>query len=292
MKVVNFMFRDKATPYYFLFPALLGLMIFKLYPILDALIQSFYAPTFLVKVKQFIGFENYKELIMDPVFWNSFKVTILLNVLINPIQIGLAFLLALLLNRRLKGIGIFRSINIIPISVSAPIACILWSIMLNPDQGLINSFLIWLGFDPQPFLASKDQSLGTIIMIATWKGVGYWAIFLLAGLQEISVSLYEASSIDGANKFKQFTTVTFPMMKRTLTFVAVADTVANFLLFAPMYILTRGGPEGSTNVLMNESYNRAFIYSDMGKASAIVILLLVILMIVITAQFKLLKSDH
>lgn len=286
------MFRAKATPYLFLFPALLGLLLFKLYPILDAFIQSFYAPTFLARVKQFIGFENYKELLLDPIFWNSLKVTLLLNVLINPIQIGLAFLLALLLNQRLKGIGLFRSINIIPISVSAPIACILWAIMLNPDQGLVNSVLIWLGFEPQPFLASKDQALGTIIMIATWKGVGYWAIFLLAGLQEISDSLYEASSIDGASRLQQFGSVTFPMMKRTLTFVTVADTVANFLLFAPMYILTRGGPENSTNVLMNESYNRAFIYSDMGKASAIVILLLVMLTIIIAAQFKLLKSDH
>lgn len=286
------MLRNKLVPYVFLFPAMIGLLVFKLYPILDALIQSFYAPTFLADVKQFIGLRNYVELLFDSVFWNSVKVTLLLNIVINPLQIALAFLLAMLLNRKLKGIGIFRGIHIVPISVSVPIACILWSIMLNPEQGLINTILAWLGFDPQPFLASKSQALWMIILIATWKGVGYWSIFLLAGLQEISPSLYEASSIDGAGKVQQFRSVTFPMLKRTLTFVAVADTVANFLLFAPMYILTRGGPENSTNVLMNESFNRAFVYSDLGKASAIIILLLLMLAVIITLQFKFLKAEH
>ncbi|TBL80418.1 carbohydrate ABC transporter permease [Paenibacillus thalictri] len=286
------MLRNKLVPYTFLFPAFVGLLVFKLYPILDALIQSFYAPTFITDVKQFIGLRNYTELLTDSVFWNSVKVTLLLNIVINPLQIALAFLLAMLLNRKLKGIGVFRGIHIVPISVSVPIACILWAIMLNPEQGLVNTMLVWLGFDPQPFLASKHQALWTIILIATWKGVGYWSIFLLAGLQEISPSLYEAASIDGAGKTQQFRNVTFPMLKRTLTFVAVADTVANFLLFAPMYILTRGGPENSTNVLMNESFNRAFVYSDMGKASAIIIMLLLMLAVIITLQFKFLKAEH
>lgn len=127
-------------------------------------------------------------------------------------------------------------------------------------------------------------------IIATWKGVGYWAVFLLAGLQEVPASLYEAASIDGAGKWDRFKHVTFPLMKRPLTFVTVADTVANFLLFAPMYILTKGGPENSTNVLMEESFNNAFVYSDPGRSSAIVILLLILILIIIGVQFRLLRS--
>jgi multiple sugar transport system permease protein len=258
----------------------------------EGLKESLFAPTFLAGQKKFVGVENYVSLLTDPGFWNSVKVTLLLNVIINPLQVVLALLLALMLNQRINGIGIFRSIHYIPFAVSLPIACILWGLMLNQEQGIINSLLLYLGFDQQPFLGSKDQALWSIIVIASWRGIGYWAIFLLAGLQEVPLSLYEAASIDGAGRWQKFCNVTFPMIKRPLVFVIVADTVANFLLFAPMYILTKGGPEKSTNVLMNESFNSAFVYSDMGRASAIVMILLVMILLIIALQFQLFKAKH
>ncbi|MDF2858653.1 MAG: transporter permease [Neobacillus sp.] len=282
--------KAKYAPYLFLLPAVALLIIFKLYPIILGLKNSLYAPGFVTGNETFAGLDNYVFLFTDSVFWNSVYVTLFLNLFINPIQIALAFLLAILLNSKLKGIRFFRSINIIPITVSLPIACVLWSIMLNPEQGVVNSILVALGQPQQPFLTSKDQALWVIMAIATWKGVGYWAIFLLAGLQEVPSSLYEAANIDGAGKWQQFSNVTFPLMKRPLTFVIVADTVTNFLLFAPMYILTKGGPENSTNVLMAESFNSAFVYSDPGRASAIVILLLLIILVIIGIQFRLLRS--
>ena len=284
------MIKAKYAPYIFLFPALSLLFIFKLYPIFLGLKNSFFAPNFIVGDQTFVGLGNYLSLFEDNIFWNSVYVTLFFNLFVNPIQIVLAFALALLLNSQLKGINLFRSLNFVPIAVSLPIACILWNIMLNPEQGVVNSMLAAIGLPQQPFLTSKDQAIWVIIAIATWKGVGYWAIFLLAGLQEVPQSLYEASSIDGANKWDQFKHVTFPLMKRPLTFVTVADTVANFLLFAPMYILTKGGPENSTNVLMQESFSSAFVYSDPGRASAIVILLLIIILIIIGIQFRLLRS--
>jgi multiple sugar transport system permease protein len=284
------MVRARYAPYVFLFPAVVLLLIFKVYPIVLGLKNSLYAPGFIAGLDSFVGLDNYLALFSDHVFWHSVYVTIFFNVFVNPIQIILAFLLALLLNSKLKGTSWFRSISFIPIAVSLPIACILWNIMLNPEQGVINSILIGLGFAPQPFLASKAQAIWVVIIIAAWKGVGYWAIFLLAGLQEVPVTLYEAASIDGAGKLDQFRNVTFPLMKRPLTFVTVADTVANFLLFAPMYILTKGGPENSTNVLMEESFNSAFVYSDPGRASAIVILLLILILLIIGIQFRILRS--
>ncbi|MEF2248009.1 carbohydrate ABC transporter permease [Paenibacillus sp. IITD108] len=278
------------APYLFLLPALSLLLIFKLYPIVLGFKNSLYTPEFIAGQQSFAGLDNYKHLFMDSGFWNSVNVTLIFNVFINPIQIALAFLLALMLNVKLKGIHIFRSINFVPIAVSLPIACILWSIMLSPEQGVVNSALVAMGLQQQPFLISKDQALWVIMAIATWKGVGYWAIFLLAGLQEVPSNLYEAASIDGAGKWQQFKNVTFPLMKRPLTFVIVADTVANFLLFAPMYILTKGGPENSTNVLMNESFASAFVYSDSGRASAIVILLLILILCIIAVQFRMFRS--
>ncbi|WP_248930038.1 carbohydrate ABC transporter permease [Paenibacillus hamazuiensis] len=284
--------KETIAPYLFLLPAIVGLGMFKLYPVLSGLRQSFYAPAFLQASETFIGLKNYISLFTDPVFWSSLKISLLFNLFVNPIQIFLAFMLALLLNSKLKHIGIFRGIHFVPVAVSIPTACILWNIMLSPEQGVVNSVLVGLGLEPQPFLTGSKQALASIIGIATWKGVGYWAIFLLAGLQEVPESLYEASSMDGASRFEQFKQVTFPMMKRSLTFVAVSVTVSNFLLFSPMYILTQGGPEHSTNVLMLESYNSAFLYSDTGRASAIVIILLLMTLCIVALQFKFLKAKH
>jgi multiple sugar transport system permease protein len=286
------MLRKRLVPYYFLLPSMLGLAIFKVYPLISGLMQSFFQTVFLTGQKKFVWFDNYISLFTDPIFWKSLNVTLWLNLFINPIQIALSFALAIFLNSRLKGIDFFRTVHVVPIAVSMPIACIMFNIIMNPEQGVLNSMLTWMALDPQPFLTSADQAMWVIILMATWKGVGYWMLFLLAGLQEVPSNLYEASSIDGAGRWRQFVDVTFPMMKRPLVFVTVSTTVANFLLFSPMYILTKGGPQNSTNVLMMEAYNSAFVYSDMGRASAIIIVLLMIILLVISAQFLLLRAKH
>lgn len=282
----------KLTPYLFLFPALSLLVIFQILPIFEAFIQSIHTSSFGADVRNFVGLDNYINAFKDPVIIDSIKVTLWFNLLINPLQIALAFALALFLNKKMKGVGLFRSIHFIPISISMPIAAILWDVMLNNDQGVVNSILVSMGFSQQPFLNSADQALYLIILIATWKGVGYWSIFLLAGLQDVPYTLYEAANMDGASRWKKFTSITFSMMKRPLLFVVVADTVSNFLLFAPMYLLTGGGPQRSTNVLMLESYNSAFVYSDIHRASTIVIILLMFILLIIFIQSRLLKADH
>lgn len=282
----------KLIPYFFLFPAISLLILFQILPIFEAVMQSLHQSELGTKIKTFVGIKNYIKVFSDPVALNSIKITLWFNLLINPIQIALAFALALFLNKKVKGVGLFRSIHFIPIAISMPIAAILWDVMLNNDQGLVNSILIKFGLSAQPFLNSADQALYVIILIATWKGVGYWSIFLLAGLQDVPKSLYEASDIDGANRWSKFWSITFPMMKRPLLFVVVADTVANFLLFAPMYLLTGGGPQDSTNMLMLEGYKSAFVYSDIHRASTIVVVLLIFILGVIAIQSKLLKANH
>lgn len=285
-------FMRQSTPYLFLLPAFIGLFIFNFYPMFDAFIRSLHTTSFGQVGQIFVGLKNYMTLFKEPVFWNSVKVTLILNIFINVIQISLAFGLALFLNKRFKGVGFFRAIHFIPVAVSVPIAAVLWGEMMHPEHGIINGILSTIGLPEQPFLTSRSQALGSIIVIASWKGVGYWMIFLLAGLQEIPKALYEASAIDGATKWQQFKNVVVPMMARPLAFVTVAVTVANFLLFAPMYILTGGGPRNSTNVLMLESFNSAFLYSDLGRASAIVVILLLIILSIILAQFKFLQPKH
>jgi multiple sugar transport system permease protein len=142
----------------------------------------------------------------------------------------------------------------------------------------------------QPFLTSTDQALWSIIMLASWVGVPYWALFLLAGLQGIPPELYEAAEIDGANWWRRFADVTFPLLRRVLVFVLVADTVANFLLFVPVLLLTQGGPQLSTNTLMYEAYLRGFVYGDFGASSAMIALLLLVTLAVVAVEFWLLRT--
>jgi multiple sugar transport system permease protein len=284
------MFRAKYVPYLFLIPAMAGIFLFSFYPILKGAFNSLFTVSFITGSDIFVGLENYRSLFENPAFWKSLKVTLLFNVVVNPVQIILALLLALFLNKKLRGLNFFRTIHYIPITVSLPITCVLWAVLLNPDQGLANSLLDMVGLAKQPFLSSERQALWVIMGIATWKGVGYWSVFLLAGLQEVPKHLYEASAIDGAGRWQTFKNVTYPEMKRSILFVVIADTISNFLLFAPQYILTKGGPNFSTDVLMYETFNYAYVYSNSGLASALVVVLLFLMIAAVAVEYLIFRT--
>ncbi len=277
----------------FLLPVVVGLVVFRLYPIGTALIDSLFTEIFRSgqRTRQFIGLENYLDLFRDPVFRNSFRVTLVFNVFVNPIQIFIALLLALLLTARKPGVGLFISIYIIPVGMSVSVASVIWRILLNPDQGIVNSILMWLGMNPQPFFTSSSQALWSIILLTSWKGVSFWMIFLIAGLNDIPRSLYESAQIDGANYLRQTLSITLPLIKRILLFVLVVDTSVNWVLFDPMYIITGGGPQQSTNVLMFEAYRSGFVYGDFGRSMAMVTILLASLLVVVAIQFRLLGRE-
>ena len=246
--------------------------------------KSVYNRFWIFRGRIFVGLENFQFLFEDFVFWRSVKATAILTIIINPVQIALALGLALLLQRKSRHIRLIRSLFLLPIGVALPIATVIWGLMLNPNQGLINGMLDLIGIAPQPFLTSESQAIWAIILIATWKGVAFWMLFLLAGLEDIPKSLYEAVRIDGANWFGRLRYVTLPLIRRTLLFVLVADTAANFVLIVPMIILTQGGPRQTTNVLMYEAYRSGFIFQDFGRSMAIVTLLTAITLAVIAVQ--------
>ncbi len=277
------------VPFLFLAPALLGLLAFRVYPIFLALWESLFITSFGTGGGRiFVGLENFELLLDDFVFWRSVKATAILTVIINPIQIALALGVALLLTRRSRNIRLIRTLFLLPIGVALPIATVIWGLMLNPNEGLVNGFLRLFGIPPQPFLTSEQQAIWAVVIIATWKGVAFWMLFLLAGIQDIPKSLYEAVRIDGAQFLGRLRYVTLPLLKRTLLFVLVADTAANFVLIVPMIILTQGGPRQSTNVLMYEAYRSGFIFQDFGRSMAIVTILTSITLIVIAIQVLLL----
>ena len=162
--------------------------------------------------------------------------------------------------------------------------------MLDSKAGIVNGMLALFGIPAQPFLTAPTHALWSIIILATWKGVPLWALFFLAGLQGIPESVIEAAKIDGANRWQIFTQVTLPMLRGVLIFVLVADTVANFLLFAPVLLLTEGGPQLSTNLIMYETYRRGFVYGDLGASAAMLWVMLLIVFAVIGVEFFLLRD--
>lgn len=279
--------RRYIVAYLFIVPILVLLMIFRLYPIISSFWESLYQLEFSAGgVKRiYVGLENFIYLVEDPIFWISLWVTLKLNLIINPLQVGLALILALLLNRH----RYMRAIYMLPLGISLPIASIIWRIILDPNQGIANGLLRWVGIPPQPFFTSASQALWSVILIANWKGLAFWMIFLIAGLQNIPSTYYDAARIDGANLWQEITYITIPLLRRIILFVLVVDTSINFVLFVPMYMITRGGPRLSTNVLMYEAYRAGFTYQDLGRAMSIAIILLIIVLAVVGAQFKLLQ---
>ena len=271
-------------PYLMILPAFVLILIFKISPIISTMLEG-------IIIDSKFTLHTYLALFKDPVFWNALWVTIEINIVMIPLQVLLAFLIAMLANSTIKGIGIFRTIFYLPVTISLTVATILWNMMFNPNNGIINSLLSILGIPAQGFLISKSQALWCIVIIATWKGVGYWMMFILAGLKNIDTSIYESARIDGAGWIKTTTRITLPLIKRVLLFVFIANTTANVLLFVPMQMITNGGPENSTNVLMFEAYKSAFKFIDRPRSSAIVTVLLLVIVLICCLQ-SLILSDR
>jgi len=270
-------------PYLLIAPAFILIVVFKIYPILSTILES-------IHLKGSWTFSVYAKLIQDSTFWNSLWITIKINLVMIPLQIFISFIMALLVNATVKGIGVFRTIFYLPFTLSLTVATVLWNIMLNPNSGVINSILSVFGIPQQGFLIDKNQALWCIVVIASWKGCAYWMMFLLAGLKNIDTSIYESAKIDGSNWLNTVVRITLPLIKRVLLFVFVANTTANILLFVPMQMITNGGPQGSTNVLMYEAYKSAFKFADRPRSAAIVTVLLLLIVLVCLLQFRLLNE--
>lgn len=283
-------FQERLIPYLFLVPAVGLLVIFNLFPAIATLNESLHANSLIRGGRIFVGLENFQRIFTDPVFWKSLRVTLLFSVLVNPIQIVLALGLALLANQKVRGIVFFRSVFLLPVAVSINVTTIVWGLMLDSKAGIVNGALALFGVPAQPFLTAPSHALWSIIILATWKGVPLWALFFLAGLQGIPASVIEAARIDGANRRQLFIQVTLPLLRGVLIFVLVADTVANFLLFAPVLLLTEGGPQLSTNLIMYETYRRGFVYGDLGASAAMLWVMLLLVFAVIGLEFFLLRE--
>jgi multiple sugar transport system permease protein len=275
----------------FLTPAIAALVVLRVVPTVGAIITSVYKafPGGIIPAT-YTGAGNYESLFSDPNFVDTILRTLVFNLIINPLQIALALLLAVLFVQRIPLVGAWRTLVFVPVTVPIVGSCIAWGAALNPN-GPINALLSALGGNPQPFLTSPDQALACIIVLASWIGIGYWMLFLISGLQAIPEDLYDAAKIDRAGPFRTFFHITIPMLRRPLLFVLVADTVANFVLFVPVQLLTQGGPQGSTTLLMFDAYRTTYGYGSRNLGAAEVVILTVIMIFFVLLQFRLLREE-
>jgi multiple sugar transport system permease protein len=275
----------------FLAPALVAAVVLRIWPTLRAVWDSLHTTPLGVLPSSWAGLDQFRSLFGDPGFLNSLKVTALFGVIINPLQIALALALAVLLSQEVHGVGVMRTLVILPVAIPQSVSAVIWAIAFRPD-GPVNGTLDLVGLGPLRYLTSPGQALWSIMLVVSWIGVGYWMMFLVAGIKEIDPHLYEAAHLDGAGGWQRFRFITVPQLRRQLGFVLVADTIANLLLFAPVQILTKGGPDGRTDVLMNDIFERAYVQGDVGAAAAGTLVLVVVALVIVVVQFRLLGRDE
>ncbi|MCL4188562.1 MAG: sugar ABC transporter permease [Rhodobacteraceae bacterium] len=255
-----------------------------------AIVGSFYG-TSLMGESVFRGIDNYRSILSDPDLLSSLGITLLFNLIANPLQVVLSLAVALLVFRPGPLIGLFRSVLFLPVTLSLVLTALIWNLLFDPFLGPVNAILEAVGIGRQGFFKDETQALGSMVWLATWRGVGYWMLFMLAGLYAIPESLHEAARIDGASWWQRFCHVTLPLMRRPIAFVLVAATAINMLFFAPVYIITAGGPNGATDFVMFRIYQTAFNYIDLGRALAMSTIMLLVVLIVALVELRLLRSE-
>jgi multiple sugar transport system permease protein len=233
-----------------------------------------------------VGLENYAALASDRDFLRSLVQTALFTAGITACILVFSLAMALLLDQKLRFIRLFRAVFYLPAVTSLVAIGIVWVWMFDPQFGLINQSLRGIGVEGPLWLADTRLALVSLVITAAWRNVGYFATVFLAGLQGIDQMYYEAARIDGAGPWDSFWRITLPLLKPTIVFVAVLAVILSFQVFALVYVMTAGGPAGSTQVLVFYLYQQAFTYFRMGYASAIGFVLFVIIFVLTLLQFK------
>ncbi len=274
--------RTRAA-FFFLAPALTAIGLFFFVPVLAALVLSFtdfdiYALGSFANARV-VGFRNYTRLFEDPLFWTALKNTLYFLLVGGPLSVAVSLGAALLLNSRLTRFkSFFRFVYFAPVVTTLVAVAVVWRFLYHPRFGLLNYVLGLLGMNPIDWLGDPHWAMPAIILLAVWKNFGYNMIIFIAGLQNISASLYEAASIDGAGPWQQFTRITLPQLAPTTLFISVITMIGYFQLFAEPYVMTQGGPLNSTLSIVLLMYQQGFRWWNMGYAAAIAFVLFVIIL--------------
>ncbi len=265
--------RRNRAAYLFLTPAVVFMVVFMFIPLIQVIYFSFTRYNLLTP-PVWIGLDNYVKLAQDPLFWQS-MLRSLIYLIVTPILIVLSIVLAIVVNRPLRGITVFRALYYIPVVISAVAIGMIFDFVFAEPAGLINGLLRQFGLIERPihFLTDPDLILPSIMSVTIWRGIGYYMVMFLAGLQSIPEELYEAAAIDGASRFQQHLFVTVPMLRPVITFVAVISSIAALRAFDEIFILTSGTggllDAGLTAIFY--LYRQAFNFLNIGYAAAIAV---------------------
>lgn len=285
--------RRALAGYAFVAPALIFLLIFSLAPFAFTVWVSLHEWNMLTPISEmpFRGLENYRYLLFDdPLFRETFRNTVYFAIANVGISVVFALCIALILNGPVKFRAFWRAAFFIPY-VTVPVAiAIVWRSILNDRYGMLNGLLDFVGLPNQPFLDSVSQVMPSMIGIAIWQGVGYYMIIFLAGLQAIPHDLYEAGKLDGASSWGLFWSITLPLLRPTMLFVIVVNTLNSLQIFDLPFVLTEGGPVNSTNTLVLYMYDTTFQFLRVGRATSMAVMLFLVIFVITLIQLRLLRE--
>ncbi|MGW5193444.1 carbohydrate ABC transporter permease [Kribbella sp. NPDC004138] len=252
-------------------PALLPVLILSVYPLIRGIALGFTDARAGLRVEtNFVGFGNFAKLLHNDLFWDSFRIGVIWTLSVTLLQFVAALGLALLLNTNLKFRGVARTLALIPWAMPPVVVAIMWRLLLHPTNGPVNEILQKLHLTDHPinFLGDFNTALPAVIVVGIWVGMPMTTITLLAGLQGIDRTLYEAAAVDGAGAWSQFWNITLPQLRTVIVAITSLDMIWNFNSFGLVYVLTAGGPGGKTMLPMLFAYNEAFRYGNFGMAAA------------------------
>ena len=280
-----------ASP--FLTASLIGFAIFYFAPMVISVVISLtdwngldrlLAPGFMAE--HFIGLDNYKAILTGAEFWKVLKNTLVYIVLYIPLMLTTSTAIAALLSRQRRGVGAFRVLYYIPVLTSWVAASLIWKSLLSPQYGAMNGILAFFGMEGPGWLTDEKWAMPAIVLVSVWKDMGFFGLILLSGMVGIDRTYYEAAEIDGAGPWTRFLKITLPLLTPSLFYVLIVSLINSFQLFPQIMIMTDGGPNGATQVMVERIYKYGFRYFRMGYASAFSWILFIIIMICTAVQMR------
>lgn len=276
----------------FIGPALVHLIVFALFPIGYVFVLSFYQWNLLADNRYFIGFDNYILLIQNDKFWQAMLNTLKFVALSVPASIAVALAVALFVSQKIKASVVFRTVFYLPSVCSGVALAMMWIYIYLPKSGMVNATAALFGLPSSTdFLNDVNWAMPAIAFMSVWTGLGPRMVLYVAGLLNIPVALYEAAQLDGASGWKQFWSITLPLLSPTTLFVLVTATIGAFQLFTPIYMMTKGGPLGTTDVVGYHVYNEAWRRFQIGSASAQSVVIFALIALVAWVQYKWLRPN-
>jgi multiple sugar transport system permease protein len=274
-----------------LIPSFVIFCAFTIYPIFCSLYLSFFNASLLSSTRTYVGFNNYINLLQNPTFQKAVKNTVHYTIGVVPIGIALSLCIAVLLNNKLRFRDFFRAAFFAPVVTSMVAVSIVWTWMLEPNYGLVNSLLAKLGIAGPGWLTDPAWAMTSVILLSIWKNLGFNMVIFLAGLQNIPAEVNESADLDGVTSFQRLRYITIPMMRGPIGFATIVSMIKSMQVFGQIYVMTGGGPANSTMVVVYYLYQQAFEFYRSGYASAVAWVLFVAILVLTLVQNRLIKSQ-